>query len=341
MIIVTVGTGYDYSDWYPAINYVATQTVLNPGEYYRIWQRTDCTLTGTPLPFDFNGCTVELYVDPDDQHGGDPTSGLVTYAPINWHVHLRNNSVNASHAIVDGLYIRRLTGGSGTILYVGNGQPDISDVEIRNTMVRGLGSPGEYGITAGNAEGERVLIETCKIWGCRRGFGWASGTTVPGDHIRYGTMRNVTIYGGENGIYGLSDSTDLSWDMRNVVVAGCSISCWDNLGVVNNRIYHCADSDGSLNSGAFNSQTITPANAFLSLDDTNPGFLKLADNSVLTWRGKAVPSLTEDIGGVPIPGPDGYFSIGCHEYPSAAQATDSPYLNIIRHLLPRAKAWQI
>jgi len=155
-------------------------------------------------------------------------------------------------------------------------------------------------------------ISRCKIWDAGQ-FGIY-------DYYGTSTIKNCTLY---NATYHARGGTH---NLYNVVSArNDERDCYEQEGSPTINYYNCAAKDSTITSTADYQEGcvegIINADEFVSLDDTNAEFLFPKSGGNIATGGIDVGYST-DIVGSPIPGPDGLYSIGCHEFQGTSHEGD-------------------
>jgi len=202
----------------------------------------------------------------------------------------------------------------------------ITTTSIYNSYFDGISSSVAYGVIISTLG--TTTIYNCKIWDGNYGLVFSN--------LAAGTIntKNVTVYGATQ--YSVFSRGTGTRNFTNVVSTrnGTSQAYNKSLddGTVVFNFTNCAADDASITATA-DSQTnclenIVPADEFVSLDDTNAEFLFPKSGGNIATGGIDAGYST-DIVGSPIPGPDGLYSIGCHEF----QGTPS-IKKVINGILP-------
>lgn len=336
-----VGVGGDHADWGAAYIWLQASDPLDADYEFR--QISDCTVAawGGGGILDMNYHTVRFYCPWADSHQGDPTKGYMTY--INGiAMGVRDNTGGADRYEdvfkFEGLNIERIDASITPIgiwiqsQNVGSGTTGV----IKDCIWRGNGNDRTIYITDSATQ---LNISNCKIANVNNAFRVVNKYNAARTIIENCSVDDCN----EAGAY--FDLITLVATFRNVTITNSPPNdCWQ--GSLS-YLYNCADDDGSMvASGATlidPQSNIVPADAFVSVDRTNPLWLKLpagsasAKGSASPVRGKAPlevqfnstlnfnsdsilgqtgmrPTLQQtDISGNERPGDDNLYSIGAEE----------------------------
>ena len=352
----TFGAGGDYARFKDILNFLNGIVVAND---YTFVQVGDCneTINDYALEFDPNGYTIKF--TNDSYHYGELSRGNKIYLPNDSGVYIRLG--NTGRIIVEKLNIEKTAWDTGlssgvSVLNVhrGGAFADNSNILIDKCLTKsshglpvgGFGSSAIY--VAGFRNNSTCIIKASKAWNAS-GTGYCFRIGVDANSL--GTIENCSAYfdtGSSPGNYCffLVAENGSQGYIRNCVGSGAGVGDFANLVGSNMQAINCADADGSLVGfpGSRNISNITPADEFISLDDSTPYFLKLKNGSLvagasaLPVKGRAplkvqftnssdyvfqsrnlgdggtVPLYTtEDIGLNPIPTDEQFYSIGCHQ----------------------------
>jgi len=348
--IATIGG--DYATFKAACSFLAGIAVANDYTFFVTGDVTE-GINDYWAPFNPNGYTIKF--TNNDYHYGDFNRGNKIYLPNDSSVYIRLGT--RGRIIVEKLNIEKTAWDTGLssgvpllTVHRGGFTEDCtnSNILIDKCLARSsLGLPvGGFGSTAisinGFREGSTCIIRASKAWNVG-GTGKCFSNSVSINSLA--AIENCTAYNGEYGFFLQAPDTAQGY-LKNCVGIGCDLFDFVYIIVNNLDVQNCADSDGSLGAfgGSRNISNITPADEFISLDDSTPYFLKLKNGSLvagasaLPVKGRAplkvqftnssdyvfqsrnlgdggtVPLYTtEDIGLNPIPTDEQFYSIGCHQ----------------------------
>lgn len=373
---VGVGADADHAKWSDAWNYL---TGIDPlGNDYEFKQISDITEDAWPdttvnaNKIHLNGHSIKFYCPWNDSHQGDPTRGYVTYlsgGQGQFRAHFFLDDLHTSVLRYENLYFRQITNNDEQLFLpairdgVGDRTLQLLTCYCNDILVRGYATHSSIALMA--PDGEVIYrISNCKLWNTEYGLYTPATVLTPilpyDGRVNRNEFENITVFDTAPPAFnGAIQTRGTNVNQRICNFRNCcSIQAflnrsWTPTVASNmNYIYNGANDDGSIAAmvwtGANNAvdcipDPIVPADAFISLDDTNENFLKLiagnvtAEGTADKSRGKAPlevafksninfnsPSILgktgmkptlqlKDISGNERPGDDNLYSIGAEE----------------------------
>lgn len=252
--------------------------------------------------------------DIDSEYAGSLSASLNGY-----NLTYTSNKIHKG-VLANAWVIKYITPGLMAFNFVNSGN---GTIEVNNIYIRAdanLVSSNTFGVNVGNITSGNmtIIIRDCLFNSNSNRLRLA---TRVADDTPIVEIYNCVAWGSPTGGYAFSTAINVSTVIENCIVAdslgrgfdvgsmpvninncvaiNCGTDCFNGIGSATG--YNNADTDGTCadanwSTGSDNVESITPANEFVSLDDTNSYFLKLKASSILKNAGAATSIAGNDHG---------------------------------------------
>ena len=289
---VTVGSGGDYTNWAAVKTaLLAAHPLADDWTVNQISNTTDTFINPTQLKYGGKTVTFQCTNNEtnDDDHTKWYTSTFTAAAPTAYAMDMQGDTIAGSgggNFVCKYLYFIQTTiNNSAVLLRLGGGVNYAIISTISNCLFKGSGYTGGSGLTHYN-NSDYVRIYNCKFWNLDYGIDLEINNLQTFSGPCRVFVENCTIYNCDEGVYigeTAAATQQVFANIKNVVSCGCNTNDWVDTGsgTYYQRLFNCADSDGSLDSLdsdilQYNSiSNIVAADEFISTDDTSSDFLKL------------------------------------------------------------------
>ena len=261
----TVGSGGDYATWAAAFTDIANLT-----GNLTFTQISDVTETAESLIREDLGGYAFVCTS-NSQHGGNPKAGwLITQNSDDYTFRLQG--VGAGSMSLDGVHILSAVAQTGSKSVVFANNNDSSTVNINDNLIDCNGGTGHRGIDVRDANVTHQIYNNV-VWEAEN-----EGILIVVSNAA-NLIENNIFYGCNEGLQFTSDALGVS---RNNICVSTTTDFVDISAATgyNNASYDATAANANWGTGTGNIENITPANEFVSTDDTSPYFLKLKDGSL-------------------------------------------------------------
>lgn len=314
----TIGSGGDYATLNAFVADLGTQT----GDITGRLISSSTVASNTFMSHDMGG--FNLYLDADNDHGGDQTAAYVMTIAHN------NNGINPASSVmsnegmieISGFRMNRTVAGSNTTKsLIAAFNFSQGDMNVHHMFIDGGGVAGN-GIGDKNFATVTHQIWSNLIWDC--GYDGIFRFDENGDL----TTENCTIRNCNNGyLMEAGNGTD------NVTNCAAFSNTIDDFSVINGTPIgknnaSTDDTADDWNTASGNLINLTEADEVLSTVDTSTDFMRPKSTGSINDGGTA-PSITEnttDITGTPY---SGTYPIGCYLEPSTGGITTNYYYQLL------------